>query len=590
MQKNILSYLTILVLLTSSISISKTIIVSESGGDFNNIQIAINFADPGDTILVREKSEPYFEKITFPRSGNEIYGHIVLMNFPNEEPVIDGSNLSFANDWPQGLVRIVDQSYIKVIGFEFRNIIVSSTNIFPAGIWLYGSLNNVEISNNKIHTIQQNANDAGAHGLAVYGTHPTTPISDILIDRNEIYNCKLGWSESLVLNGNVEKFIVSNNIVHDNNNIAYDFIGHEGECPTPELDQARNGLVVGNVAYNIDSRGNQAYGNEANADGFYVDGGKDIIIERNTVYNCNIGIEIASEHKGKSTSGIIVRNNLVRENMVLGISFGGYDSQRGSTDNCKIINNTLYKNNNDDFDWGAEILVQYYCLNNIVANNIIYSKSNTPMLNNSTNTGTNNVFTNNIYFTKGNAKWYFGSTSYSNFENYQFGSGQEENSLFVNPMLNDPANDNPNILKGSQAIDNGKIYENQISGDIDYFGNNRMVNDLIDIGAVEFNDLTSVDSYRKTIKNTFKLFPAYPNPFNPSTTITFNVSPNNEVETLKLHIYDTLGRIIVNKNYKTNSQEMFTYQWNAEKYKSGVYYVVVKSSIELQNNKIVLIK
>jgi len=173
-----------------------------------------------------------------------------------------------------------------------------------------------------------------------------------LIDGNEIYNCKLGWSESLVLNGNVEEFIVSNNIVHDNNNIAYDFIGHEGECPNPELDQARNGLVVGNIAYNIDSRGNQAYGNEASADAFYVDGGKDIIIERNTVYNCNIGIEIASEHGGKSTSGIIVRNNLVRENIALGITFGGYDSQRGSTDNC-------------------------------------------------TTTGTNNIFSNNIYFTEG---------------------------------------------------------------------------------------------------------------------------------------------------------------------------------------------
>jgi len=37
-------------------------------------------------------------------------------------------------------------------------------------------------------------------------------------------------SESMVLNGNVEHFVVSHNKVHDNDNIGIDFIGFEGEC------------------------------------------------------------------------------------------------------------------------------------------------------------------------------------------------------------------------------------------------------------------------------------------------------------------------------------------------------------------------
>jgi len=484
----ILYYIIILFLYTTCISWGKTYIVAENNGDFYKIQSALDMAVAGDTIFVKEKSVPYFEQITFPRSGNSSDGYIVLINYPDEHPIIDGEKFSAGPDRPQGLVVIDSKSYIKVIGLEIRNIVLSMRNVLPSGIWLYGVLDHVEILNNIIHTIQQTADRSGAHGLAVYGTHPTIPISDILIDGNEIYNCKLGWSESLVLNGNVENFIVSNNIVHGNNNIAFDFIGHERVCPTPELDQARNGLVFGNIAYNIDSRGNQAYGDAANADGFYVDGGRDLIIERNIVYNCNIGIEIASEHGGKSTSGIIVRNNIVKENIVLGIAFGGYDEKRGSTDNCKIINNTLYKNNTENFNEGAEILVQYYCSDNIVSNNIIHSKSNTPMIDNSTNTDKDNVFSNNIYFSEENPKWSWGSTTYSNFGSYTTGSGQEENSIYANPMLADPKNGEFALTKNSPAIDSGKIIDSSVHSDYDYGGNTRIINNKIDMGAFEYRD------------------------------------------------------------------------------------------------------
>ena len=79
----------------------------------------------------------------------------------------------------------------------------------------------------------------------------------------------------MVLNGNVEHFVVSHNKVHDNDNIGIDFIGFEGECPTPALDQARNGVCTDNVVYNITSYGNPAYGKDRSADGLYVDGGRE---------------------------------------------------------------------------------------------------------------------------------------------------------------------------------------------------------------------------------------------------------------------------------------------------------------------------
>src|SRR5207244_7848179 len=148
-----------------------------------------------------------------------------------------------------------------------------------------------------------------AHGIAFYGS-AATPMTNIVVDGNEIRNCRLGQSESLVLNGNIDGFTVARNVVHDNDNIGIDFIGFEGTGPAGQ-DQARNGICVDNVVYNISSATNPTYGGDRSADGIYVDGGRDIVIERNKVDNCDIVVEVASEHGGKTTSNITVRNNFI---------------------------------------------------------------------------------------------------------------------------------------------------------------------------------------------------------------------------------------------------------------------------------------
>lgn len=565
---------------------AKTYIVAEAGADFTKIQEALNVAIAGDTILVREKTVPYFEELTFPRSGDKTSGYIVLMSYPNENPVIDGQDFPTGNDWPQGLVKIVNKSYIKVIGFELRNIQISNNNLFPAGIWVFGSLDHIEILNNKIHSIQQKANNAGAHGLAVYGTHSINPISEILIDGNEIYNCELGWSESLVLNGNVEKFIVSNNIVHDNNNIAFDFIGHEGESSNPELDQARNGLVTHNVAFNIDSRGNPAYGNDASAVGFYVDGGKDIILERNLVYNCNIGFEIASEHGGKSTSGIIIRNNFIRNNIVVGLTIGGYDQLRGSADSCFIINNTFYKNNTENFGWGAELLLQYYCNNNIFANNIFYSKSNIPLLDNSTLTGSNNNFRNNIYFSDGNALWLWSQNRYSNFDSFISNSAESE-SFYENPLIVAPLVNNPSLEENSPAINNGIVIDSSIHGTHDFLDSDRILFGNIDVGAVESDYVNGIESFDKNIDGKIYLNSIYPNPFNSSVTFEFKTDLKLN-ESLDLAVYNSLGQSVFNRQISMKNEGKII--WNASNYSSGIYFVKLYTLENSLTKKIALIK
>jgi hypothetical protein len=81
-----------------------------------------------------------------------------------------------------------------------------------------------------------------------------------------------GCSETMSLDGNVQYWTVSNNLIHDNNNIGIDAIGFEGVSPNSSTDQARDGSIVGNTVYNITSYGNPAYGSQYAADGIYVDG------------------------------------------------------------------------------------------------------------------------------------------------------------------------------------------------------------------------------------------------------------------------------------------------------------------------------
>jgi hypothetical protein len=136
----------------------------------------------------------------------------------------------------------------------------------PIGIYILGAGNNVQIVNNHIHDIATTAkgcecdvctnNTANAFGLTVDGTQAPASIYGLAISGNELDHLTLGCSESLSVDGNVSNFAITNNLVHDNNNIGIDAIGFEGVSPNVAYDQARYGEIRGNMVYNIASAGN----------------------------------------------------------------------------------------------------------------------------------------------------------------------------------------------------------------------------------------------------------------------------------------------------------------------------------------------
>ncbi len=85
----------------------------------------------------------------------------------------------------------------------------------------------------------------------------------------------------------------------------------------------------------------------------------------------------------------------------------------------------------------------------------------------------------------------------------------------------------------------------------------------------------------------FELFPAYPNPFNPTTTISFRVET---LHVTSLHIYDITGRVVdelVSGELGTGEHELV---WGAAGQSSGIYFARLQSGSKVQSQKLILIK
>src|ERR1700722_20217425 len=358
--------------------------VSTSGSDSNQgtqaapwhtVQHAADTARAGSIVNVR--GGVYEELVDIKTSGNASDGFITIRSYPGETAVLDATH--FTPSGRQGILTIHNQSYVRLERIEIRNFHTAEHRLTPLGISVMGSGSHIELLKNNVHHIEQTFPDRDApgrggngFGIAVYGTDAKTPITDLIIDGNEVHHLKTGSSESLVVNGNVTNFRITHNVVHDNNNIGIDVIGFEHTAPDPAVDQARDGVVSGNLVYNIHSRGNPAYQNEENSDGIYVDGGTRILIEQNVMHDDDFGIELASEHKDRATSYILARNNLIYHCHTAWVSIGGYAPERGHTEHSTVVNNTLYDNDTSATGSG-EFQMQWNMADNVFANNIVYA-------------------------------------------------------------------------------------------------------------------------------------------------------------------------------------------------------------------------
>jgi len=89
----------------------------------------------------------------------------------------------------------------------------------------------------------------------------------------------------------------------------------------------------------------------------------------------------------------------------------------------------------------------------------------------------------------------------------------------------------------------------------------------------------------------FDLYGAYPNPFNPQTTIRFDVPTlQNEQYNLKLNIYDNLGKLVTTLHHGVLSGGQYQLKWNAVNQPSGVYYIHIQSDQFVETQKMILLR
>jgi hypothetical protein len=493
---------TAVITLVTQPATGNTYFVSTSGHDSNpgtlsrpwrHIQHAADTVQAGDTVYVRQGV--YNEVVTLKSSGSAAAGFISFSSYPGELATLDGTGKPIrGGQW--GLLTIPSQSYIVINGFEVRNYKSKKVAATPIGIWIFGQGGKVQIVNNHIHNIETNAPgntscNTDAFGLTVDGTVGHQSINTLVISGNEVDHVKTGCSETLSVDGNVENFLISNNLVHDDDNIGIDAIGFEKVSPDPKTDQARDGEIRGNTVYNITAYGNPDYGEQYAADGIYVDGGTQIVIEQNRIHHVDLGIELASEHYGHVSSYVIARKNLIYLDNSNGISIGGYANGVGGTDHCIIVNNTLFEdgtkgaNNNS-----GEFQIQYHATNNVYENNIVYANKQALFLYNYTPQPLHPaVIDYNLYYSKAgaaNGNWTWEGKNYTGHDNYRRKTGLDADS----PRFSDPefiSTGNPpdlDIQSTSPATHAGTNLGEQVVGAVDFAGNPRVQNGLINIGAL----------------------------------------------------------------------------------------------------------
>jgi hypothetical protein len=474
--------------------------VSTTGDDSNpgtqtapwrTVQHAADTVRAGSTINVR--GGVYEELVSIKASGNQSDGYITFRSYPGERAILDAEH--FAPSGRNGVLTIQNKSYVRIESFEIRNFRTAEHRLTPLGISVMGSGSHIELLKNNVHHIEQNFNGRDApgrggngFGIAVYGTDAATPISELVIDGNEVHHLKTGSSESLVVNGNVTNFRITHNVVHDNNNIGIDVIGFERTAPDPAVDQARDGVVSGNLVYNITSRGNPAYGNDESSDGIYVDGGSRILIEQNVIHDVDFGIELASEHQNRATSYITARNNLIYRCHTAGVSIGGYAPERGRTDHCTVVNNTLYENDTSGTGSG-EFQMQWNMADNIFANNVVYAGPRCLMAVNKSRGGGKKrpvAIDHNLYYCASESKastWIESPETVRGFDKYVSSTGNDRHSRFLDPHFVAATKDF-HLRSDSPAIAAGTTGGMPV-GELDLEGSPRVKSGNIDVGCYQ---------------------------------------------------------------------------------------------------------
>jgi len=101
------------------------------------------------------------------------------------------------------------------------------------------------------------------------------------------------------------------------------------------------------------------------------------------------------------------------------------------------------------------------------------------------------------------------------------------------------------------------------------------------------SEMTGITDKSNDLPVKFSLEQNYPNPFNPSTKITYSITQKAHVS---LSIYNSLGQEVSKLVSQDMTPGVYTSEWNAAGFASGVYYYRITAGNFAQTRKLILLK
>lgn len=107
------------------------------------------------------------------------------------------------------------------------------------------------------------------------------------------------------------------------------------------------------------------------------------------------------------------------------------------------------------------------------------------------------------------------------------------------------------------------------------------------LNGIPYGIIADVDESKSALPSTSVLIQNHPNPFNPSTEITYAVPMQVSV---LLRIYDMLGREVATLVNEKKQPGEYTVEWKAANVPSGVYFYRLVAGNFVQTKKMILLK
>jgi hypothetical protein len=100
--------------------------------------------------------------------------------------------------------------------------------------------------------------------------------------------------------------------------------------------------------------------------------------------------------------------------------------------------------------------------------------------------------------------------------------------------------------------------------------------------------ITSIDDeYNFAKPSAFQLLPNYPNPFNPTTTIKYQIP---ELSFVTIKVYDALGNEVITLVNEEKPIGNYEVEFSATGLPSGIYFYQLKTNNFTQTKKMILLK